>query len=132
VEIPPVLVEAEVPRPLLSDQIAEGFVPKGATRIPTKAVEEAIRLNKEKNSVDLPDGRRVDLRGRSKEGHFDKTTGERVRYPEVHDPKPEHPPGYQQYPRGTQRASRNASPDDIRDAIRHLIDKIINGGRKGN
>src|SRR5216110_3097145 len=64
VQIPPIFLEAEIPRPLLSDQIAEQIVPKGAVRIPPRAVEEAIRLNREKNSVRLPDGRRVDLRGR--------------------------------------------------------------------
>src|SRR5207247_5852693 len=30
VQIPPIFLEAEIPRPLLSDQIAEQIVPKGA------------------------------------------------------------------------------------------------------
>jgi RHS repeat-associated protein len=65
-EVPPVLLDPPpvVPRPL---------------------IEQAIQLNRGAARVRLPDGRNVDLFGRS---HFDKPTQTEIPTPHVHEPAP--------------------------------------------
>jgi RHS repeat-associated protein len=110
VQVPPVLLEATVPRAIM---------PRHA--VPRELLEQAVRLNDGKNRVPLPDGRAVDLGGRP---HFDKATGQRVPTPHVHEPKAPFKPPYQNIPPGRNAVPRPAKPDDIREVIRYLLDKL--------
>ena len=116
-EVPPILLESEVPRPIISDQL----LPKEGAEIPRVTLERAIRLNKDKNSVRLPDGRRVDLKGR---GHPDPKTGQNIPTPHVHEPKAPFDAPYEHIPRAPEKVPRPAKPDDIREVIRHLENKL--------
>jgi len=110
IEIPPVLIEAEIPRPIIE-----------RATIPREMLDQAVRLNEGRNRVPLPDGRAVDLRGRS---HFDKVTQQRIPTPHVHEPKAPFKPPFENMPAGRNPVPRPAKPDDIKEVIRHLLDKL--------
>jgi RHS repeat-associated protein len=110
IEIPPVLIEAEIPRPIIE-----------RATIPREMLDQAVRLNEGRNRVPLPDGRTVDLRGRS---HFDKATQQRIPTPHVHEPKAPFKPPFENMPTGRNPVPRPAKPDDIKEVIRHLLDKL--------
>ena len=104
--------------------------------IPRPLIEQAIELNRAslgvqpRPRVNLPDGRAVDLfgvRGGGK-GHLDKATGERVRFPQVHDPKPANPAPYQNFKPGLQDVPRDATLGDILDTIIHLKGSLGGAG----
>jgi len=90
------------------------------TPVPPEIVETAIKLNDDSARVNLPDGRAVDLFGRS---HFDKATQEEIRTPHTHCPNPPNPAPYDQFPSGLQSVPRPSTLQDILDAIEYLLEQ---------
>ena len=93
------------------------FMAQPTPIIPPTLLRTAIRLNGPGNRVKLPDGRWVDLAGKS---HYDKTTGEWIRTPHTHDPKPPNPAPYQNKPSGNYSCPRPSTVRDINDSIQFL------------
>jgi len=88
-----------------------------APSIPPEILEDAIRINRPNNRVQLPDGRKVDLSG---DPHFNKGPGAGggpCPTPHTHEPIPP-PPGHT----GWQgEIVRPATLQDILDAIEHIM-----------
>jgi RHS repeat-associated protein len=85
--------------------------------IPPDLLKQAIDQNGGRNSVDLPDGRRVDLQGKP---HFDKATGKDIDCPHTHEPNPPNPAPYDTFPRGVQDVPRPSTGQDILDVLKSL------------
>ena len=86
-------------------------------------LDEAIRLNAPRSRVNLPDGRKVDLKG---DPHFDKGSGQDIECPHTHDPLPNNPPPYDHIAPGKNPIPRPSTPKDIIDSINHLLNNINN------
>jgi len=54
-----------------------------------EGIKKARKIAKTKHNIKLKNGKRIDLKGRhpNSKGHYNKTTGEQLKYPHVHDPK---------------------------------------------
>ena len=82
-------------------------------------LEEAQDVAAPKQSLEMPDGGRLDLSGKS---HFDPDTGQEVPTPHVHDPNAPFDPPYDdvtKFPPGRARVPRPATNDDLSRAIKY-------------
>ena len=91
--------------------------------LPPDLIKEALKQNADKNSVELPDGRRVDLRGR---GHLDPDTGKKIECPHTHDPQAPFDAPYQNIPRAPNPIPRPSTWQDIQDVFSHLAKNVSN------
>jgi RHS repeat-associated protein len=85
--------------------------------IDSDLVGEAQDIASPGNSLEMPDGGRLDLPPGS--SHFDPGTGQEIPTPHVHDPMPPFDSPYENFPRGLNRVPRQATSEDLARAIEH-------------
>jgi RHS repeat-associated protein len=94
---------------------------EGPPLIDPALMDDALRVANPRQTLDMPDGGRLDLTGKP---HIDPDTGDPIPTPHVHFPNPPFDPPFDDptnYPPGLSRVPRPATPDDLKNAIRNRM-----------